>query len=249
MDRGNCLHIFRGVRKPFSIAPASFGRSRSHPACNVPVSLSTAWHDRPVWAPYWSQWPSDIIFETLRCRSRHISRTAFLRSGLLIDEMRCGAQLHTTSCMSQKWPLRINLAPSSEILDAVEAIYEGKVLTDAFRLLPDDDIELFISLDLKHLIRSFSTLLNSVDCSVRANVNFIRFEFETKRVNKIYLNPREGELCGTKYQTWHPIDTYFANFLALTAHPNYFSYKWVTVIQTTPRVIFCFLSFFLSRER
>lgn len=62
------------------------------------------------------------------------------------------------------------------------------------------EIELLIALDSKDLFSSLSTQRNSIDRSIRADVNVIRFEFETKSVSKIYWIPGKMNLSdpGTK---------------------------------------------------
>ena len=83
---------------------------------------------------------------------------------------------------------------------AGEAIDEGKIIAQAYSTLLGYKVNLIVALDSKDLFQSLSTQRNSIDKSIRADVNVIRHEFETKNVHKIMWIPGKQNLSdpGTK---------------------------------------------------
>lgn len=75
---------------------------------------------------------------------------------------------------------------AAKILAPSEAIDEGEMLKIALTLLRYNNITLLVALDSRDLFTTLSTQRNIVDKSTRADVNVIRYEFETQHVNKIF---------------------------------------------------------------
>lgn len=101
-------------------------------------------------------------------------------SGFLIDDLGKDAHFHTLSCMCEKSRRPTKSTGDAEVLAAGEAIDEGKVLRATFELLLDISIGLIVVVDSKDLYTSLSTQRNCVDRSIRADVNCIGLDFETK---------------------------------------------------------------------
>lgn len=73
----------------------------------------------------------------------------------------------------------------AEILDYSEPIDQGKTIKHALFEIPIINIPLHVIVDSKDRYTSLSTRQNSVDKSIRSDVNSIQFEFETYIVNEI----------------------------------------------------------------
>lgn len=110
-------------------------------------------------------------------------------TGILLDGLVIGSIFHTLSWSSRKIKRPVKSTGAAEILAAGEAIDEGKVLHDALQLILATKIDLWIAVDRKELYTSFSTQMNSIDKSIRADVNIIRFDFETKAINRMFWIP------------------------------------------------------------
>lgn len=97
-------------------------------------------------------------------------------TGLLIGPLSINSTYHTLSWMSHKskWPVRSIAA--GEILAASESIDKWKTLKISLSILLQKSIRLIIIVDSKDLHTSLSPRLNSIDRSIRANVNCIWFE-------------------------------------------------------------------------
>lgn len=121
-------------------------------------------------------------------------------AGLLIGQLEEGSVYHTISWQSQKSRHPVRSIAAGEILAAGEAIDEGLVLKRTFALLLDMEIELVVVLDSKDLYSSLATQRKSIERSVRADVNFIQYQFETKQANRICWIPGRLNLAdpGTK---------------------------------------------------
>ena len=91
--------------------------------------------------------------------------------------------------MSHKARRPVKSTAAAEILAAGEAIDDGKMLTQTLSILLGRKIELLIVLDSKDLFTSLSTQRNSIDKSVRGDVNVIRFEFEVGNVAEFIWVP------------------------------------------------------------
>ena len=110
-------------------------------------------------------------------------------SGLLIGPLALDSTFHTISWMSHKSKRPVRSIAAAEILAASAAIDEGKILKSTFSLLMATPIQLVIIVDSKDLYTSLSTHRNSIDKSVRADVNVIRFEYEMGNVDQICWLP------------------------------------------------------------
>lgn len=73
-------------------------------------------------------------------------------------------------------------------------------MRDSLQILMETEIELWIAVGRKDLYISLSTQRNSIDKSIRADVNIIRFDFETKVLNRMFWIPGRCNLSdpGTK---------------------------------------------------
>lgn len=94
---------------------------------------------------------------------------------------------------------------AGEILIAGEPIDEGLVLKRAYVLLQNMDIELIVALYPKDLFSSLPTQRKSVDRSVRANVNFIIYQFETSQANRICCIPGRLNLADSSTKPDSPL--------------------------------------------
>ena len=126
-------------------------------------------------------------------------------AGLLIGEFQEGSVWHTLSWSSHKSKRPVKSIGAAEILAAGEAIDEGKVLVNAYRVLLGMDIDLMISLDSKDLFETLSTCRNSIDRSIRADVSVIRYEFETQNVNRFFWIPGKVNLADPLTKTNSPL--------------------------------------------
>lgn len=113
-------------------------------------------------------------------------------SGLLIGPFQEGSVFHTLSWMSKKSVRPVRSIGSAEIIAAGIAIDEGKLLVKAYETLLSIKIDLRVAVDSKDLWDSLSSCHEPTDKSVKADVNVIRFEFETKNVN--YMTWISGKL-------------------------------------------------------
>ena len=121
-------------------------------------------------------------------------------AGLLIGDISKDSIFHTLSWSSRKSKRPVKSIGAAETLAAGEAIDEGKILARVYSKLFGMQVKLSVALDTKDLYNSFSTQRNSIDKSIRSDVNVIRYEFETKNVNNIYWIPGKLNLAdpGTK---------------------------------------------------
>ena len=78
---------------------------------------------------------------------------------------------------------------AAEILAVGESIDEGKVLQASISELLGHNLKLTVITDSKYLYTYLSTQHNSIDKSIRADVNDIRFEYETHHVNTVAWIP------------------------------------------------------------
>lgn len=95
-----------------------------------------------------------------------------------------------TILVSDKSNRPVKSIGAAEIVAAGEAIDEGKVLVKAYEALLKIPINLFIVVDSKYVYKTLSTCGNSIDRSIRGDVSVIRYEFETKNVNRVIWVPK-----------------------------------------------------------
>lgn len=84
---------------------------------------------------------------------------------------------------------------AAEILAAGEAIDKIKIIAQAYSLLHCFKVKLFIALDSKDLFQSLSTHRNSINKSIRGDINVIRHELDTQNVQKIMWIPGRQNLA------------------------------------------------------
>jgi len=126
-------------------------------------------------------------------------------SGLLIGEFKEGSVFHTLSWMSKKSVRPVRSIGSAEIIAAGIAIDEGKILVKAYETLLKSKLDLRIAVDSKDLWDSLSSCHEPTDKSVRADVNVIRFEFETKNVTNMTWIPGKLNLADPMTKKDSPI--------------------------------------------
>lgn len=121
-------------------------------------------------------------------------------TGLLIGDLNLDTVFHTLSWALRKSKRPVKSIGAAEILEASEAIDEGKTLARTLSCLLDIELQLQIALDTKDLFTSLSKQKNSIHRSIRADVNFIHYEFETLNLNLITWIPGSVNLAdnGTK---------------------------------------------------
>lgn len=120
--------------------------------------------------------------------------------GLLIGNLEEGSFYHTISWASHKSKRPVRSIAAGEILAAGEGIDEGVMLKRAYSLLLGIKAELIVVLDSKDLYTSLSTQRQSIDRSVCADVNYIRYQFEIGNADRICWIPGRLNLAdpGTK---------------------------------------------------
>ena len=103
--------------------------------------------------------------------------------GLLVGPFSVGSLFHTISWSSKKSKRPVRSIGSAETIAAGVAIDEGKLLVMSLKLLLGIHVDLRVCVDSKDLWDTLTTCHEPTDKSVRADVNVIRYEFETHKVN------------------------------------------------------------------
>ena len=78
---------------------------------------------------------------------------------------------------------------TAKILAVGEAVDEGKIIKSVRITILGITVKLLVATDSKDLFNSLSTQRNSIDKSIRGDVNLIRFEYETHSVNTVVWIP------------------------------------------------------------
>lgn len=117
-------------------------------------------------------------------------------AGLLICNFEKGSIFHTLFRTSHKSKRPVKSIGSAEILSAGEAIGEGKFQVQVISTLLGINSDLIIALDTKNLYNSLSTQHNALDKPIRADVNVIQYELETRKVNRMIWIPGCINLTG-----------------------------------------------------
>lgn len=99
------------------------------------------------------------------------------------------------SWISHKSKIPAKSVPAAEILAAGESIDEGNTISSAYSEIVGHKIELSLCVDSKEIFTSVSTQRNSIDKSIRADVASIRFEFQTRTLDKISWIPGRVNLA------------------------------------------------------
>lgn len=94
---------------------------------------------------------------------------------------------------------------AAEIVAASDATDKEKMIKIAMSLLLCSSIQLLVALHKSDLFTPFSTQQNLVDKSMRADVNVIRYNFETQHVNKLVWIPGPVNLTDSGTNTDSPI--------------------------------------------
>lgn len=110
-------------------------------------------------------------------------------AGLLFGDISEGSIFHVVSWSSRKSTRPVRSVGAAEILAAGEAIDEGKTIAHAYSILLGQHVDLIIAVDSKDLFQSLSTQRNSIDKSIRADVNVIRHEFEVRNISSMIWLP------------------------------------------------------------
>lgn len=98
--------------------------------------------------------------------------------GILFWELHQNSTVHSlTSSRKSKRPVKSVAAV--EIIIAGEAVHEGNLLRKVYERLLRRDVDLILVVAAKDFYDSLSTCHNPRGRSIRAEVNFIRFNFET----------------------------------------------------------------------
>lgn len=93
-----------------------------------------------------------------------------------------------------------------EILAGAESIDEEKVLKTAMYTLLGMLLRLLVAVHSRDLFTSLSTKRNSIDKSIRANINSIRYEYENGNADEVIWIPGRVNLTdpGTKTDSLLP---------------------------------------------
>lgn len=108
------------------------------------------------------------------------------------------------SWISHKSKRPVRSIAAAEILAAFEVIDEEKTLKTALSNLLLIPVLLVIIVDSKDLYTSLSTRRNSIDRSIRADVNYIRFQYKIGNIDEICWLPGSINLAdpGTLQNTF-----------------------------------------------
>ena len=126
-------------------------------------------------------------------------------AGLLIGPFAQDSQFYVLSWSSHKSKRPVKSVGAAEILAASEAIDEGKVLKQALSTLLGIPLRLIIALDSLDLFTALSTQKNSIDKSIRADVNVIRYEYETQHADDMIWIPGRVNLTDPGTKTDSPL--------------------------------------------
>lgn len=101
---------------------------------------------------------------------------------------------------------------------ASKAIHEGKILKNACTVFLGMKIELFIAFDSCNLFTSLSTLRDSVDKSIQADVNCINYEYEVGHSDEIIWIPEKVNLTDPSTKTGQSANAIIDTHHALRTH-------------------------------
>lgn len=121
-------------------------------------------------------------------RNQDVAQISII-GGILLGPLKKDSPFYALTWASHKSKRPVRSIGSAEIIAVSEAIDEGKVIKNASSQLLGIDVPLIVATDSKDLYSSLSTQRNSIDKSIRADVNVIRFEFETMAVNTMVWIP------------------------------------------------------------
>jgi len=115
-------------------------------------------------------------------------------AGLIIGDFKSGTIFHTLSWRSQKSKRPVRSVGVAETFAAGIAIDEGKLLKMAYQRILGLPIDLYVAVDSNDLWETISTCRTPTDKSIRSDVCLIRYEFETKALNRLIWIPGSSNL-------------------------------------------------------
>lgn len=110
-------------------------------------------------------------------------------AGLLFGDFASGSIFHVISWVSHKSKRPTKSIGAAETFATGECIDEGKMLAKAYELLLGIEVELWIAVDSKDLYSTLTTCRNATDRAMRGDVSFIRYEFETRSIARMFWIP------------------------------------------------------------
>ena len=128
-------------------------------------------------------------------------------AGLLFGKLEQDAVIHVVSWSSHKSRRPVKSIGAAETLAAGEAIDEGKVLSKAFKILLGIQVGLWVVVDSKDLHGTLSTCRNAADRSIRGDVSVIRYEFETRNVDRMIWVPGRMNYADPLTKTDSPLSS------------------------------------------
>lgn len=121
---------------------------------------------------------------------RHVDYgQASIIAGPLLEMLKEDSTFHCLSWMSHNSKRPVPSTVAAEILAAAEAIEEGKILKSALSTVFAIKVRLIVAVDSKDLYTTLSTLRNATDRFIRADVNMVRFDFETGNIDEVVWIP------------------------------------------------------------
>ena len=116
-------------------------------------------------------------------------------AGLLIGKLCKDSIFHVISWSSSLSKRPAKSSGSAEILAASIAVDEGMLLSAAFSVLLGTRIPVIVIVDSKDLFDSLTSCHIPEDRSIRADVQLIRYYFETKQIDKVVWVPGSANLA------------------------------------------------------
>lgn len=109
--------------------------------------------------------------------------------GLLIGPLCHGSIIHTITWASHLSKRPVKSIASAEVLAAGDAIDDGKLIANVYKVLLGIDVHLYVVVDSKDLFSSLSTCRTPEDKSILADVQLLRYNFETHNLNQLIWIP------------------------------------------------------------
>ena len=109
--------------------------------------------------------------------------------GIFLGPLKQGSIFHILTWRSHLSSRPNNSSGSAETLAAGVTIDDGKLIVETLKILLAGGVHLIVVFDCKNLFTLLSTCRNPVNKSMRANVSLIRFNYETRRLNRLIWTP------------------------------------------------------------
>lgn len=106
-------------------------------------------------------------------------------AGLHIDLFKQSLLFHVMFWSSHKAKHSVKSIVSAELFVASEEIDNGKIQKRAMAIWLSKEVPLIVALNSRDLLTDLFSKLNSIDKSVQAHVNFIRYGLENRYVSQI----------------------------------------------------------------